>query len=66
MSITCNCKGCDKRTKDCHISCEDYKAYKEKMNERSRTIFFASLADNTIRRCNVKDKYKSLKRWIKT
>lgn len=63
--IKCSCQGCEKRTIDCHISCEDYKAYKEKMNERNRTIFFASLADKTICRYNVIDKDKSLKEWRK-
>lgn len=30
QEVIMSCKNCDKRTFDCHTTCEDYKAFKEK------------------------------------
>lgn len=65
MSIQSPCHGCGKRTATCHSGCEDYKAYRDQMNERSRTIFEASLPDKSLNRYNVIDNDKSLKKWRK-
>lgn len=32
--IKCSCKGCEKRTKDCHSVCDDYKAYSHALRDR--------------------------------
>ena len=31
--IKCPCQGCEKRTMNCHSTCEDYKAFKKKHDE---------------------------------
>ena len=32
--IKCSCQGCEKRTKNCHSTCEDYKAYSQALRDR--------------------------------
>lgn len=32
--IKCNCQGCEKRSKGCHSTCEDYKAYSQAIREK--------------------------------
>ena len=65
MSIKSPCHGCGERTATCHAGCGKYKVYRDQMDERSRTINEASLADKTIYRYNVRQKTKSLKDWSK-
>lgn len=48
MSIACYCKGCDKRTKDCHIACEDYKAYTKALGEKRTTEYKKRIEENML------------------
>ena len=39
------CYNCEKRTVNCHCTCEDYKAYKKELEEYNETVRKAKAQD---------------------
>lgn len=42
----CPCKECDKRTVGCHAVCEEYKAFRSKVDTTNKTIRKAKTMEN--------------------
>lgn len=57
------CKDCDKRTPECHCTCEDYKAYKKELEEHNAAVRKAKEQEN-IMSSYIRDNYKK-RRWTK-
>lgn len=57
------CKDCDKRTPECHCTCEDYKEYKKALDEHNAAVRKAKEQEN-IMSSYIRDNYKK-RRWTK-
>lgn len=61
--IKCSCRGCENRTIDCHVTCEDYKAYTKALSEKRQIECKKRSQENAAEKYAKTEKNKRLKNW---